>query len=303
MKLTIDLESLQVFRAVIDAGSFTGAGELLEKDKAHISRVVTRLEKRLGVQLIKRSTRRLNITEIGRDFYGRACSILTALEETQASIAQQAKGEPKGLLKITAGNEFGLMRVNHWISEYLKRYPQVQVEADYSNRLVDIIHEGIDVAIRVGQLKDSELFARVLGHINYGLYASPAYLHSHSEIRSIDDLSQHQLIMFAPRGKPLWKLINQKDKKQVEEVTGEALCVINNNLAVRDLTAGGLGIALIPMFLAQPLVNDDRLVRVLDDWQGSSVPVSAIFTSSRYMAPKVRAFVDLAIEDFKKQKW
>lgn len=295
MQSTIDLESLQVFRAVIDAGSFTGAGELLEKDKAHISRVVTRLEKRLGVQLIKRSTRRLRITEIGKDFYERACCILTALEETEASIAK-AQGEPRGLLRITTSTEFGLMRVNYWIAEYLKRYPQVQIEANFSNRLVDIIHEGIDVAIRVGPLRDSELFARFLGNIYYGLYASRAYVHARPEITSIEELSQHSLIMFSPRGKPVWKLVNGKQKK---EITENALCIVNNNLAVRDLTADGLGIALIPRFLAQPLVNDGRLIRVLNDWEGSPVPVSAIFTSARYMAPKVKAFVDLAIADFK----
>ena len=119
MKSTIDLESLYIFRAVVDASSFTAAGELLDKDKAHVSRVVSRLEKRLGVQLLKRSTRRLKITEIGREFYQRACSILAALEETEASIAR-AQGEPRGVLRITAGVEFGPMRVNHWIAEYLK---------------------------------------------------------------------------------------------------------------------------------------------------------------------------------------
>ena len=295
MKSTIDLESLEIFRAVIDAGSFTAAGEMLDKDKAHVSRVVSRLEKRLGVQLLKRSTRSLSITEIGRDLYERACGILNALEETQACIAQ-AHGEPHGLLKVTAGTEFGLMRVNCWISEYLKRYPQVQVEADFSNRIVDVIHEGIDVAIRVGPLVDSELSVRPLGYIRYGLYASCAYTHARGEPESLQALSEHSLIMFSPRGKPVWSLVNGKQR---QEITGEALCIINNNLAVRDLAADGLGIALLPHFQAAPLVSQGRLTQILKDWERVPVPVSAIFTSSRYMTPKVRAFVDLAVADFK----
>lgn len=295
MKSTIDLESLEIFRAVIDAGSFTGAGEMLDKDKAHVSRVVSRLEKRLGVQLLKRSTRRLNITEIGRDLYERACGILSALEETQAIIAQ-AHGEPRGLLRVTAGSEFGLMRVNHWISEYLKRYPQVRVEADFSNRMVDVIHEGIDVAIRVGTLADSELSVRPLGYIRYGLYASSAYVHARGEPESVHALSKHPLIMFSPRGKPVWPLVKGQQR---EEITGDALCIINNNLAVRDLATDGLGIALLPHFQAAPLVSRGKLTQILKDWERVPVPVSAVFTSSRYMTPKVRAFVDLAVADFK----
>ena len=294
MKSTIDLESLHVFRAVIETGSFTAAGDRLDKDKAHISRVVTRLEKRLGVQLLTRSTRRLNITEIGRDFYERACGILTALEDTEASIAH-AQGEPRGVLRVTAGSEFGLMRVNHWIAEYLKRYPQVRVDADFSSRVVDVIHEGIDVAIRVGPLVDSELSVRPLGDIRYGLYASPAYVYAKGAPQSLNALVNHSLIMFAPRGKPVWPLLRGQQR---EDVTADALCVINNNLAARDLAAEGLGIALLPHFQAEPLVAQERLTQVLEEWERVPVPVAALFTSSRYMTPKVRAFVDLAIADF-----
>ena len=295
MKSTIDLESLQLFRAVVDAGSFTAAGDVLGKDKAHISRVISRLEKRLGVQLLKRSTRQLTITEIGRDLYERACGILAALEETEVSIAR-AQGEPRGLLRITAGSEFGMMRVNHWIAEYLKRYSQVRVEADFSNRIVDVIHEGIDVAIRVGALPDSEFSVRPLGEIRYGLYASPAYIHAQGEPNSVTALSKHQLIMFSPRGRPVWPLINGQRR---EAITGEALCIINNNLAARDLASDGLGIALLPHFQAQPLVSQGRLTWILQEWERVPAPVSALFTSSRYMTPKVRAFVDLAVADFK----
>ncbi|MEL6402381.1 MAG: LysR family transcriptional regulator [Cyanobacteria bacterium J06626_4] len=294
MKSTIDLESLQVFRAVVEARSFTTAGEHLEKDKAHISRVVTRLEKRLGVQLLKRSTRRLSITEIGRDFYERACGILAALEETEASIAQ-AQVEPRGVLRITTGLEFALMHVNRWIAEYLKRYPKVRVEADFSNRLVDVIHEGIDIAIRVGPLVDSALSVRPLGQLRYGLYASPRYVKARGVPCSLKELNDHSLIMFALNGRPIWPLVRGQQR---EDITGEALCASNSHLVARDLALDGLGIALLPHSHAVPLVAQQRLIRLLAEWERVPVPVSALFTSSRYMTPKVRAFVDLAISDF-----
>ncbi|MEM7593780.1 MAG: substrate binding domain-containing protein [Cyanobacteria bacterium P01_A01_bin.83] len=161
--------------------------------------------------------------------------------------------------------------------------------------LIQQCPKGIDVAIRVGQLADSELSVRPLGYVRYGLYGSLAYVRTRGKPKSIEDLSQHQLIMFSTRSKPVWSLVNGK---QQEEITGKALCIINNNLAVRDLAADGLGIALIPHFQAAPLVSQGQLIQVLEDWERKPVPVSAIFTSSRYMTPKVKAFVELAIADF-----
>ena len=161
--------------AVVTDGSFTTAADRLGTDKARISRIVSRMEKKLGAQLLTRSTRRLNVTEVGRDYFERAMCILTAAEAAEAAVAQQSR-EPKGLLKLTAGSEFGTMVVDEWIAAFLRMAPKVTVEAEYTNRLVDIIHEGFDVAIRVGALEDSGLSARKLGEVSYGLYAAPGYL-------------------------------------------------------------------------------------------------------------------------------
>lgn len=286
--MTID--ELTVFVAVVRTGSFTGAARALGTQKAHASRVVGRLEKRLAVRLLQRSTRSLAVTEVGRELYERAIGILSALDETQATI-QRTQAEPQGVLKLTCGVEFGLLVVNRWIRAYLKRYPLVRIEADFGDRLVDLIHEGFDLAIRVGRLADSSLSVRSLGKVTYALYASPEYLRLHSPLEHPKDLTAHDLIMFAAASPPLWRLARETDHVDIE---ARARLVVNNHVGARDATVDGLGIALLPRFQAAPFVQDGRLVEVLPGWTRVPAPIHAVFASSRYLSPKVRAFIDLA---------
>jgi LysR family transcriptional regulator, regulator for bpeEF and oprC len=290
MLATMSIDDLTVFAAVVRAGSFTGAARALRTQKAHASRVVSRLEKKLGARLLQRSTRSLAVTEVGRELYERAVGILSALDETQAMI-QRTQAEPQGVLKLTCGVEFGLLVVNRWIRAYLNRYPLVRVDADFSDRLVDLIHEGFDLAIRVGDLADSSLSARSLGRINYALYGAPAYLRRHSTPKNPRDLASHELIMFVAASPPAWHLIKANEHIDIE---GPARLIVNNHVGARDATVDGLGIALLPRFQAAPFVNDGRLVEVLPGWTRTPAPVHAVFASSRYLTPKVRAFIDLA---------
>lgn len=169
---TIDISQLEAFVSVVRSGSFTKAAETMKTQKAHLSRVVSLLEQRLETQLLVRSTRSLSLTEAGRDFFERSVGILTSVEEAEKKM-KSIKSEPSGTLRITCGVEFGLVAVNQWTLEYLRQYPKVKVESDFTNRLVDIVHEGFDLAVRVGNLTDSNLQARKIGEINYGIYASP----------------------------------------------------------------------------------------------------------------------------------
>jgi LysR family transcriptional regulator for bpeEF and oprC len=289
--MTIDINQLAVFVAVARAGSFTAAARTLGTQKAHVSRVISRLERQLGVQLLNRTTRSLAVTEVGRELYERATGILAALEETQAAI-QHTQGEPQGVLKLTCGVEYGLLVVNGWIAEYLRRYPKVRVDADVSNRIADLIHEGFDLAIRIGDLPDSTgLAARRLGSVHYALYASPKYLKGRSRPAEPADLAAHDLIMFAPGPPVVWQLVNGQ---QSAEVGGPARLVVNNNMAARDAAVAGLGMALLPRFQAEPRVRQRELVEMLPGWTRPPAPIHAVFPSSRYLAPKVRAFIDLA---------
>ncbi|WP_299869694.1 LysR family transcriptional regulator [uncultured Hoeflea sp.] len=290
----MEIIELRALTIVVERGTFTAAAEAMKTDKAHVSRIVSRLEKKLGAQLLQRSTRQLSLTEVGREFYERAAGIILALEETEASVAQ-SMGRPTGVLKVTAGTEYGSLVVNQWITAYLKLHGDVRIEAEFTNRVTDIIHEGFDVAIRIGALPDSELSVRKLGEVSYGLYASPEYLKLSGPVRTPEDLAHHDLVMFAPRGRPSWKIVKGR---QTAEIESAPRYLVNNNQAALEATLRGLGVALLPRFVAGPNIDAGRLLTVLDGWGKIPAPVHAVFPSSRYMAPKVRAFVDLAIQTF-----
>jgi DNA-binding transcriptional LysR family regulator len=287
---TMDVDQLAAFVAVVRAGSFTAAAKKLGTQKAHVSRTISRLEKQMGVRLLQRSTRSLAVTEIGRELYERADSILAAIDDTAAAI-QRNQDEPQGVLKLTCGVEFGVLVVNSWIVEYLRKYPRAQAHIECTNRVVDLIDEGFDLSIRVGALTDSTLSARLLGEIRYAFYASPTYLRGQPEPAHPKELAGHPLIAFAVSKSPTWRLVNGAERF---DIVPPARLVLDNNIMACDAAAAGLGIAMLPRFQATPFESDGRLVEILKGWSRTPVPIHAVFASSRYLAPKVRAFIDLA---------
>lgn len=287
----MELPSLRAFVKVVQLGSFTRAAEALGSQKARVSRVVSALERELGLRLLERSTRALSLTEAGREMYERAQAILAAVEDAER-MAQQVQGDPRGTLRLTCGVEFGQLAVSAWIDEYLVRHPQVRVEAEYTARVVDLVHEGFDLAIRVGSLPDSSLAARSLGRLEYVLVAAPSYLRQHGAPRSPDALRSHELLIFSAGASAAgWRFSRGGDEVRV---AGTARLRVNNSFAVRDAALRGLGIAALPRWLAAEGIGEGRLVPLLPRWSLPSVPVHAVFASARYLTPKVRAFIDLA---------
>lgn len=280
------------FVTVVQQGTFTAAARALSTDKARVSRTVSRLEQKLGARLLDRSTRSLSVTEVGRDVYERSVIILTAVEETEAAVALQMS-KPTGTLSITTSPEFGALKVDAWIAAYLREYPDMLIETEYTNRLTDIVHEGIDVAIRVGPLRDSDLSARKLGELTYSLYASPDWLGAHGMPKTPEDLHRHDAIMVSSSGRSSWSLVRQSEEFVLE--AAPKACVTSNSTA-RHLACAGHGIALLPDLVATKDVEIGRLKVVLPDWKRTPVPIHALFTSSRYMAPKVRSFVDVCVK-------
>jgi DNA-binding transcriptional LysR family regulator len=294
----MDLASLQAFVKVVQTGSFTRAAEALHTQKARLSRVVSQLERELSVRLLERSTRSLSLTEAGREFFERAHAILASVDDARQAM-QRIRGEPQGTLRLSCGVEFGLVAVSGWIADYLAAFPQVQVEADYSNRVVDIVHEGYDLAVRVGPLSDSSLAARRLGLLDYGLYASADYLRRHGQPAGPQELGAHPLVVYAgtaPQGQ--WQLTHGDE---VQRLKLQPRLRVNTSLAAREALQRGLGIGLLPRRVAEPAGQPALLQRVLPDWAAPEVPVHAVFASARYLTPKVRAFIDLAAANFQAQ--
>lgn len=296
MKSTIDLAAIQAFAKVVQTGSFTRAAEALHTHKAHLSRVIGQLERELGARLLERTTRSLSLTEIGREFHERSGAILAAVDDARQAVAQ-SQGAPRGTLRLTCGVEFGMLAASGWINRYLAQYPQMKVDAEITGRIVDVVHEGFDLAIRVGTLPDSTLAARRLGTLTYALYAAPEYLEQRGAPRAPKDLGQHDLLVFAPgSGSSAWQLGKHGETHRV--ALQQPRFRASNSFAVRDACASGLGIALLPRLIADPLLPAGRLRHVLEGWSSPDVPVNAVFASARFLAPKVRAFIELAHASF-----
>jgi DNA-binding transcriptional LysR family regulator len=260
--------------------------------------MVSRLERHLGVRLLQRTTRALALTEIGREVLNRAVAILAASDEL-VQVAHKTRDKPAGTLRLTCGVEFGLLAVSHWIGAYLRRHENVRIEADFTNRVVDIVHEGFDLAIRVGSLDDSSLVSRRLGDIAYGLFAAPQYLNKRGVPRAPKDLARHDLILSSQtkKGRGSWQLTSARERRVI---VAEPRLLVNTHLAARDFAVAGFGITLLPVFQATPFVEAGSLLRVLPGWSRDSAPVYVLFPSNRFLVSKVRAFIDEATVEFAK---
>lgn len=292
----MEIQTLHIFVKVVHTGSFTKAAEALGSQKAHLSRVISQLEKYLGVRLLERTTRALSLTEVGREFFEHAKNILAAVEVAEQAV-QKAHSEPVGVLKLTTSEALGQMVVNRWIDGYLQYYPKVKIEADFTNRFVDLVHEGFDLAVRVGQLHDSGLIARKLGDIRYGIFAAPAYLETHGLPISLADLQRHQILSYqGSHEKVEWAF---EKNGQTQRLTLNPRLKVNSVLAVRDLVVAGQGLAMLPELVVSEYL--DKLTKVLPTWSLPSTPVHAVYASAKYLSPKVRAFVDMAVEHLAKR--
>ena len=285
----LDVDALIAFVAVVDAGSFSGAALKLGQTPSGVSRTISRLERRLGMTLIQRTTRRLDLTEEGHWLLGRARRVLAELEETENQAAVQ-RGQPSGRVVLNAATPALDHLVAPLLPDFLDAYPQVQVELTSAETIVDLIEEKADVAIRIGQLADSTLRARRLGSSRVRVLASPGYLEKHGRPRSVDDLARHRLLGFAaPASLNTWPL---------RHGGGEGLHIApqvcaSSGETVRHLALAGAGIASLSDFLTRADVAAGRLEPVLPEatlaW---TQPVWAVFYHQGVLAPRVTALVE-----------
>jgi DNA-binding transcriptional LysR family regulator len=286
------LHGLMAFVKTADLGSFATAGRVLEISPSAVGKAVARLEQQLGVRLFQRSTRRVQLTEEGRLFHERCRRILDDLDDAQ-SMLSQTRETPRGKLRVSApivAYHFLLPLV----PEFVARYPEVELDFDFNDRIVELIEEGVDVAIRTGDLPDSSLVARPLRHYRQRICASPAYLKAHGTPvtpRALE-LEQHAALRFRfPNSGKLFEWPFPRVAGEPELRLRTAL-TCNNMEALRGATLRGLGIACMPDFLVDEAVADGRLVSLFEDQLGIAGQFQAIWPSSRHLSPKVRVFVD-----------
>lgn len=288
--------SISSFVAVVEAGSFVRAAERLGASTSSLSRLIAELEQHLGVRLLNRTTRRLSLTEAGQAFYERAVQVLADLDEAEA-LAGSAAASPRGTLRITCSHAMAVQRIAPAIAQFNARHPDVRFEISVSDRIVDLVEEGFDLAIRISPSNNDQLVARRLGVVRLWLAASPGYLAAHGTPREPSELSAHAALTYAYSPNPrVWRLVDERGLAHDVRVGGP-LHGNSGDLSVAAAIAG-MGIVLEPDFMLQPALSSGALLRVMPDYESPPADIWAVYPSRRHLSAKVRVFVDHIVELF-----
>ncbi|WP_411849741.1 LysR family transcriptional regulator [Stenotrophomonas sp. LGBM10] len=287
------LEAMRVFVAVVERNGFSAAAQALDMSTAGVTRQIAALEQRLSTRLLNRTTRRVSPTSTGAAYYAQCVQLLAQFDALEASIGAQAL-EPSGLLRINAPVSYGIARLGPLLAGYRARHPQVQLDLSLSDRLVDMVEEGFDVAIRITRQPGPALIARKLADARITLCAAPAYLAAYGHPEQPEDLADHQCLNYSYwGGGDAWQLRGPRGEVSVAIRGGIRA---NNGDVLREAAIAGLGIILQPDFLIDDALADGRLQRILPDWDVPPVGIHAVYTSRNHLAPKVRTFIDYLVE-------
>ncbi|HET7204789.1 MAG TPA: LysR substrate-binding domain-containing protein [Steroidobacteraceae bacterium] len=294
-----DLNDTLIFAKVVEHGSFISAARALRLPKTTVSRKIQELETRLGAQLLHRTTRKLGLTEAGNIYFEHSQRIARELDDAESAIGQ-LQGGPRGWLRVTAPYSFAISRITPLFGEFQARYPEVRVEMVLTNEPLDLIDKEIDVALRVGPLRDSNLVARRLAVFRSQVYASPRYLERHGEPVHPADLQHHRTLgmsKFGMNGSGFyWPL---SDGNATTEFKIHPVLVANDPAALHPALLSGEGLMLAADVMMRAYAENGYVRRVLAGWTGPSVEMNALFPRGQGKTPKVRAFVDFLIERVK----
>jgi len=285
-------EDMRIFAQVLEAGSFTAAADRLGMSKQSVSRRLMQLEERLGVRLLNRSTRRLDATPLGQHYYQSALRLLGEVQQVEHDISGQAQAL-RGTLRLSAPLSFAMSHLGCLLTEFLQLHPQVDVEVDLSDRAVDLIGEGYDLALRIGALEDSSLIARRIASVERVYCASPAYLQARGVPLKPEDLAGHDCLPYGHSRQVQWQF-RQGGKAQAIQVTGRMRA--NNGELLRDAAIAGMGVTYLPTFIVGQALADGRLVNVLEEWTPPALQLSAVYPQHRQVARPVQGFVSFLRE-------
>ena len=285
--------AVSVFAKVVEQGSFARAAERLAMSTSAISRHVADLEAHLETRLLNRTTRRLSLTETGQAFFERCVQLLADLEEAEEAVSSAAV-VPRGTLKLTCSISFGVRHLAAAIAEFARRHPQLRFDVELSDRTVDIVDEGIDLAIRIGEIGSRSLIARKIGVSQLVCCAAPSYLASHPAPKVPADLASHACLSYeySPE-RNVWRFRDRRGNEHEVRIAGPAHA--NNGQMLCALAVAGMGIHLEPDFIVAPDVRTGRLVTLLPDFMPPAIDIYAAYPSRRHLSMKVRAFVDFLL--------
>ena len=285
-----DLASLEAFVRVAETRSFSGAARVLDLTPSAVSKQVGRLEDRLGVRLFNRTTRRVRLTDLGQAFYERAARILGDLAEAERAVIE-LHGTPSGKLAVSLPLAFGRRHVMPHLPAFLDAHPQVRLDLSFSDRFVDLVEDGIDVALRIGELADSSLIARRLAPNRRVVCAAPAYVARHAPPRRPADLVDHNCLVYTYRAmRNEWRFHGPDGAAESVRVTGNL--ETNDPEALYMALCDGVGAALLPLWLVGVDLKAGTLVRLMPGYHAPDSAIHALYPPGRHLSPKVRAFVD-----------
>ncbi|MBH0085805.1 LysR family transcriptional regulator [Psychrobacter sp. SCQQ22] len=289
------LEDMAMFVRIVEAGSITKAAEQLNIAKSAVSRRLKELETRLGSQLISRTTRQSKLTQAGEQYYQRVSNILNEVD----ALNEAASGAPtriEGTLKMTAPLSFGLLHLKDVIDEYANQHPNLNFELDFSDRHTDLVEEGFELAIRIGEMQDSSYQAKRLSLIRHTLCASPEYLDKMGTPKTVEDLADHEFLQYSLSKSSTIELIDEQGKKHQVEINSKIK--INNGDFMREMAVKGHGITFLPTFIAYQAIASGELMPILQQYQLPTLTAYAVYPKNRFLSQRCRYFIDFIAERF-----
>jgi DNA-binding transcriptional LysR family regulator len=293
------IAAMNAFVRVVEAGTFTRAADTLDLPNATVTRLIQGLEQELKVRLLHRTTRSVTVTPEGATYYERVVRLLADLSDIESS-TKLSQGKPSGKVRVETAAALGTMIIVPALAEFYREFPEVEIELGVGNRRSDLVAEGIDCAIRAGEISEQLIVARQIGTFHFTTCATPAFLKAHGTPRTLQELAQRPTVgMISSRtGRPL--------PFRYADGTSESELALGYKLVVNDtnsyLAAGlaGLGIIQAPTYAVHEAVKAGQLVPVLGDWQTPAIPVHVLYAPNRYLSAKVRVFIDWAVALFER---
>lgn len=289
-------KAYSTFVRAVEAGSFSAVARELGISQSAVSKNVAALEESLGIQLFARTTRKLHPTDEALQLYEHARSLLDTLDSLRSSAGKNPQAGPEGVLRLTMPASYGRHRVMPAIGRFLERFPGVKVDINITDTVLDLIEEGLEIGIRIGNLPSNTLVARSLGIIEFAVVASPGYLERHGSPDSPTDLQNHSCIVYG--GQSEWHFESEHGRQNVD-VSGDI--VVNDADAIHQATLDGLGIAQIPTWMANEDIGSGRLTCVLTDYYPIPQPVSIVYPQTRFLTHRARCFIDFMAEEMRKR--